>query len=104
MLPYHRLLRPVLERGTSKSDRTGTGTISIFGTQSCFSLEECFPLATTKKLRVKLIICQLLSFLRGDTKFLDGHGVTIWDEWADALFQFYVPEARLNCQLYQDRK
>lgn len=165
MKQYHDLLRLVLDNGKFKSDRTGTGTYSVFGAQARFPLQKDFPLLTTKKLHVKSIIYELLWFLRGDTniKYLNENGVTIWDEWADkdgnlgriygaqwcdwwtpegrsinqidqviaqikknpdsrrhivsawnvgeldkmnlapchALFQFYVMDGELSCQLYQ---
>ena len=85
MKQYHDLMKHVLEKGAAKTDRTGTGTVSVFGYQMRFDLKDGFPMLTTKKLHLKSILHELLWFLKGDTniQYLKDNGVKIWDEWAD---------------------
>ena len=97
---YETLMRHVYEHGTHKSDRTGTGTKSVFGYQMRFNLQEGFPLVTTKKLHLRSIIHELLWFLKGESniKYLKDNGVSIWDEWADQRKPRQPPYDRLRLE------
>src|SRR3954451_25255449 len=102
MRQYHDLLRLVLEKGQSRTDRTGTGTLSVFGAQTRFDLRPDgpgFPLLTTKKLHTRSIIYELLWFLRGDTnvRYLQEHGVSIWNEWPDENGEIAPVYAAQSC-------
>jgi thymidylate synthase len=85
MKQYHQLMQHVLDHGTHKEDRTGTGTVSVFGYQMRFNLTDGFPMLSTKKLHLKSILHELIWFLKGDTniQYLKENGVSIWNEWAD---------------------